>query len=355
MGLNDNTQKITDVSNSNVCQIKGYGNTVNTGISVTDAINICHEVVKADMAVYAQKASEKAQERLAEISAQMIDSISKVEHNLLEKLCEPAVQLALRKPVLEYIKTGDRDEVELMIDNLIQRLKVVEHTTEQALIDEASCIIPKLSLDCLNFLSLLVFVHAQFGFTRKGFFEVYLPKLFSWFESSSRITEFDIAYLRQIGCCSGVIAVSYNQDLENSFLSNYNWMLRHGISVNDAISIFDSNAISQINKLGLFSIEGEKVYINLSNLNTSKTFLTERGFEDLYYNLLANIDKFTPYSNDFFSDLMKGKIPYWEQVSSLFKKQSVKSLFINPVGCYIASRKMNLDLGLNLHFKEAYD
>lgn len=51
---------------------------------------------------------------------------------------------------------------------------------------------------------------------------------------------------------------------------------------------------------------------------------------------------------------MKDKVPYWEDVSSLFKKQSVKSLFINPVGYYIASRKMKLDLDLNLSFKEAY-
>lgn len=354
MGLNDNTQEIIDVSNSNVCQIKGNGNTVNTGISVTDAINICHEVVKADMAVYAQKASDKAQERLAEISAQMIESISKVEQNLLEKLGEPAVQLALRKPVLEYIKTGDKDEAELMIDNLIQRLKVEEHTTEQSVIDEASSIIPKLSVDCLNFLSLLVFSKAQFGFTRKGLLEVYLPKTLSWFKSCSRITELDIAYLRQIGCCSGVLAVSYNEDLEESFLDNYNWIFRDGIPVNEALSIFDSKAIPQINKLGLFCIEGEKLYVALPNKDISKRYLTKMGYEGLYYNLKANIDRFPPYSKDILAEMMKDKVPYWEDVSSLFKKQSVKSLFINPVGYYIASRKMKLDLDLNLHFKEAY-
>lgn len=78
------------------------------------------------------------------------------------------------------------------------------------------------------------------------------------------------------------------------------------------------------------------------------------GYEGLYYNLMANIDRFPPYSKGILAEMMKDKVPYWEDVSSLFKKQSVKSLFINPVGYYIASRKMKLDLDLNLSFKEAY-
>lgn len=353
MGLNDNTQDISDVGNSNVNQIRGNGNVVNNGISVTDAINICHEVVKADMAVYAQKANEKAQGRLQEISDQMIDRISKVEQKLLEKFDEPAIQLALRKPVLEYIKTGDKTEADLMIDNLIQRLKVEEHTTEQSLIDEASSIIPKLSVDCLNFLSLLVFTKARFSFTRKGLFEHYLPKIYSWFVSSSRITELDVAYLLQIGCGGGVTVVSYNSDLEDSFLENYNWIFRHGVSINELLSILDERLFDNQN-INLFDKVGEQIVLALPNEDTAKLYLEKYGLGDLFYTLKAHIDKFSPYSKGFLSDMMKVKVPYWEQVSSLFKKQSVKSFFINPVGYYIASRKMKLDLDLNLNFKEAY-
>lgn len=355
MGINDTKQDIGSVSNANVNQINGNGTTIinNNGISVVDAYNICHAVVENDLKVYALKAEEKAQERLKEISSSLIDRITKVEKGLFEKFEEPAIQLALRKPVLEYIKSGDKDEAELMIDNLIQRLEVEEHTTLQSLIDEASSIIPKLSVDCLNFLSLLVFSKAYFGFTRLGFFNFCLPKIEKWFESSSRITELDVAYLRQIGCCSGGMTISYNQDLEDSFLMNYNWIFRDGVTMNELYQIFDIDTLKKTN-VQLFTKEGDKAYLMFPNENIAHQYLKQKGLEDMFYQLNAHIDKFILHSKGYIFDKMKDKIKYWEKVSSLFQKQSVKSLFVNPVGYYIAMRKMKLDLDLNLDFKDVY-
>lgn len=355
MGINDTKQDIGDVSNANVNQVNGNGTTIinNNGISVVDAYNICHAVVENDLKVYALKAEEKAQERLKEISSSLIDRISKVEKGLFDKFEDPAIQLALRRPVLAYIRSGDKDEAELMIDNLIQRLEVEEHTTLQSLIDEASSIIPKLSVDCLNFLSLLVFSKAYFGFTRLGFFKFYLPKIENWFESSSRITELDVAYLRQIGCCSGGMTISYNQDLEDSFLMNYNWIFRDGVTMNELYQIFDIDTLKKTN-VQLFTKEGDKAYLMMPNENIAHQYLKQKGLEDMFYQLNAHIDKFTLYSKSYISNEMKDKIKYWEKVSSLFQKQSVKSLFVNPVGYYIAMRKMKLDLDLNLDFKDVY-
>ena len=240
-----------------------------------------------------------------------------------------------------------------MIDNLIQRLEVEEHTTLQSLIDEASSIIPKLSVDCLNFLSLLVFSKVYFGFTRLGFLKFYLPKIEKWFESSSRITELDVAYLRQIGCCSGGMTISYNQDLEDSFLMNYNWIFRDGVTMNELYQIFDIDTLKKTN-VQLFTKEGDKAYLMFPNENIAHQYLKQKGLEDMFYQLNAHIDKFILHSKGYISDKMKDKIKYWEKVSSLFQKQSVKSLFINPVGYYIAMRKMKLDLDLNLDFKDVY-
>ena len=64
------------------------------------------------MKVYALKAEEKAQERLKEISSSLIDRISKVEKGLFDKFEDPAIQLALRRPVLAYIRSGDKDEAD---------------------------------------------------------------------------------------------------------------------------------------------------------------------------------------------------------------------------------------------------
>lgn len=149
------------------------------------------------------------------------------------------------------------------------------------------------------------------------------------------------------------MSISYNQDLEDSFLANYNWFFREGITMNELSHIFDIDTLKKTN-VQLFTMEGDKAYLMMPNEDIAHQYLKQMGLEDMFYQLKPHIDKFTLYSKSYISNEMKDKIKYWEKVSSLFQKQSVKSLFVNPVGYYIAMRKMKLDLDLNLDFKNVY-
>ena len=149
------------------------------------------------------------------------------------------------------------------------------------------------------------------------------------------------------------MTISYHQYLEDSVRLNYNWIFRDGVTMNELYQIFDIGTLKKTN-VQLFTMEGDKVYLMFPNENIAHQYLKQMGLENMFYQLKAHIDKFTLHSKSYISDEMKDKIKYWEKVSSLFQKQSVKSLFVNPVGYYIAMRKMKLDLDLDLDFKNVY-
>ena len=341
-----NEQKILYVNNSSVLQAKGDIN-INNGVSVETAMEICKYVVRSELAIYTQQAEIEAQKRLSDISEKTIDRITSLKEDLLQRFNEPAIQIALNETFKNYIASGDEILGENLIDLLIERLNVKEKSTEQALIDEARNIIPKLSSATVALLTFLVFSRLIFPYDKQKYDSLIL-KLAPLSERLNHINSLDIAYLKQVGCGTGISAFKTVSSLEKSLLSKYDLFFRHGISLNtfkNVISKFphllnslSSNDMEYV--IGLLNFGANNVSFNVNSTNRVKEIYNENKKEYLLPIFEELKSESIPFSEDDVRVYHIQKDNRWRYAFDLFKKDEISSFILNPIGIYIGLRQL---------------
>ena len=152
-----NKQEVSNVSDSFVQQANGDVHN-NFGLAYNDVKEICHDVVRQELAIVTKEATDIFHQEVSAFENQFVERLEKLGNpQVMEKLRLPKLQFALHDTIKEYAKTDDADTKEELVDLLIDRLKVNEHSTEQYLIDESIKILPNLSLAQTYFLGALTF------------------------------------------------------------------------------------------------------------------------------------------------------------------------------------------------------
>lgn len=343
-----NEQQATDINHSIVSQANGnVVNNFNCGISAETAMEICKCVVKAELAVYTQNAEVEAQKRLSEISEKTIDRITSLKEDLLQRFNEPAIQIALNETFKSYMASGDEELGDNLIDLLIERLNTEERTTDQALIDEARSIVPKLSSETVAFLTILVFSRLIFPYNRTQY-DALIVKLAPFAGKLKDITSLDIAYLKQVGCGTGISAFSTTESLESSLLSSYDLFFRKNISLDTFNGITQKYpqliGITQLNNFGyiisMFSMEQQSLYFNVTNTKAVTEAYHQAGKDFLlpiFEELKASA---VPFSKEDVCTYHIQKDTRWKYAFDILKKQEVTSFVLNPVGVYIGIRQL---------------
>lgn len=141
-------------SGDNSKNIQVAGN-ITIGISASESRQIAIDVFNANFYEFSEKAAKKALERAEEITDDFIEKFYTKTPHLEPKLQEPSVQSTMYNAQKEFAKTGDTNLKEQLIDLLIQRIDSEERSLKQIVLDEAISIIPKLTQDQINILSLV--------------------------------------------------------------------------------------------------------------------------------------------------------------------------------------------------------
>lgn len=147
-------KKMEQESGDNSQNFQVAGNLI-VGVSASEARQIAIDVFKANFYDFSEKAAKIALERAEEITDNFIEQFySKIPH-LEEKLQEPSVQSTMFNTQKEYAKTGDKELKDQLLDLLIKRIDSEERSLKQIVLDEAITIIPKLTQDQINVLTLI--------------------------------------------------------------------------------------------------------------------------------------------------------------------------------------------------------
>lgn len=129
-----NRQDAKNISNSNV-NITNGDITYNSGVSYTDVREICKDVCAHEIQKNSQIALETSKKRLQEFSEECIDRIDSEAKDLIELFKNPDIQYSLRNATIPYLRTGDKELKEDLINMFIDRLKENQRTTKQSVID----------------------------------------------------------------------------------------------------------------------------------------------------------------------------------------------------------------------------
>lgn len=358
MNLGDK-QEVSNLENS-IANQAGRDLIINQGLNATDVIAIVKTVVASELAIYAQKAEGEAEERIKHFSDDLVGQLAEKVSNQLDRFNEPSVQFAVREAALGYVKSGSEVDKNNLIDLMIERVRVKEHSTKQKLIDQAIRIIPTLSSQTLSFLSLLAFRQLTF----RGHKQEYLKWLYSVnsvVNEISTVGTLDIEYLVQAGCVTGLPGLSFHKRWEEDCLINADLFFRHRASEEDINSFLVSIGVHRIDgnkgfttdpsvpnaqNLVFFLVSclieppGMNVGFNVVNSGTVNEVLQKKGLESVMSKFQHLKEKATPYTKNEVRQFFEGLNQNWGKVIDLFNSEQVLSFKLTPVGSYIGSRQL---------------
>ena len=235
--------------------------------------------------------------------------------------------------IKEYAQSGREDTKSDLIDFLIDRLQVDENSTEQFVIEDAIHILPKLSYALTRFLGAVLMRRMEerniaFIFRRN------LEEQARLYEHLDEISNLDIAYLHQLGCCETMPGLRHMVTIEEEMRQRYDLFFRRPTTMEAYNTFVSHNPILAPGINGISFLCIDPTYDNecrLTNLSTSslKDDLRRADKMNMWPALQSFIDTLPPYSND---EIKWGKLIY------LFHQEDVQRLRLTPVGVYIANR-----------------
>lgn len=368
--LNKDDQQISGICNSTVNQAKG--NIINNyGMSAKDVIVIVNSVVADKMSILFKDAEATVKQRLNDFNKELLKKLQDIADKQIEKFSLPPVQLAARKAALGYVKSGDNNDKNELVELLIERVYVEEKTTKQHLIDEAIEILPTLSSNCLHLLTFLAFSKL----IKQGSisdYEKWINSINPILENLPKVTSLDIEFLNQAGCTFNNIGFhSSNSFIENQLIGCDllfrhkpprefidKLLEKHKITIKDDFYLWQPN--EDIKKINAFVyIFGLLKYPEISIQHTTFSSvcqgLEEQGFCDIVEDMHDYYNQSQPYSNEEVEQYFIAKNPHWNYALNFLKRQDISSMNLKAVGTYIACRQLTKltgeELTLDIFYK----
>ena len=150
--INDKIQK--QEAGDGSTNLQGQSIIIHQGISYSDAKEIALDVYKSNFIQLSQSAGELAQKRAEEITDNFLTKLKEDNEDAINSMQDPSMQSALYEIQKQYVKTGDKDLEELLVDILVERASVTERNLHQIVLDESLTIASKLTLEQMDALTL---------------------------------------------------------------------------------------------------------------------------------------------------------------------------------------------------------
>ena len=329
----------------NSLQIQGEN--VHVGMSYADVKDLCTTLIRSEIASYEQKANSVAQERFESIMSKLLEALSKIDEQYRMRFQEPSIQFAAQETFKEYIRSGKEELSDDLIDLMIERIKVDEHTTKQALIDEARQILPKLSTSAIAILAILALSKLLILRNRGAFIEN-MRSLTPLVKEIGTPRSLDIAYLEQVRCGQVLSFISSFKAFSERMLEAYLPVFTHSITVDQFNKIASELGLNLerpqllVNILSLFETKDNLMTLNISVLSEDM-FLSNK--EEIVNVLRQFVEKMTKYTKEEVEQFFLEIDNQWQNVIDLFNRKDIRSFMVSPVGYYIGSRKLCKVLG----------
>ena len=240
---------------------------------------------------------------------------------------------------------------------MIERIKVDEHTTKQALIDEARQILPKLSTSAIAILAFLAFTKLILLRNRREFIEK-IKSLTPLVIELGTPAILDIAYLEQVRCGQSLSFVSSFKDFAETMSETYSPVFTHPITLDQFNQISGELGLNQhspqliMSIHSLFETKGSLMTLNFSSLSEDMFKNNKKEIVDVLHPF---VEKMTKYTKEEVEQFFLALDTQWQSVIDLFKRKDIKSFMLSPVGCYIGTRKLckvlGEDIPIELFFK----
>lgn len=314
----------------------GRDSIVYMGISYADAKNIAEDVFKSNFYKLSEIAANEVEKRLEYIINEIIKRFIEYNPEGIVKFKEPGFQVALYEVQKAYAKTGDMNLADMLVDMLIERSKHDERSYLQIVMDEAITVIPKLTNDHLNVLSLyfIVYYIHENNIHDYNDFVLFIHKYIIPFLFDGKESFF--TYLMYLGC--GMYSIK-RKDIREVFFRSYQGLFQ---------TCFDIEEIKQFENLNLFlrCEDFNKYKINVLNHNMLDNKLSEFNLiDDNNIYLKKLFDKHFMNIDDIKNKCIK-ICPSIKKLFDLWDGTLLSAFYLTPVGKAIACANLKKTVGL---------
>lgn len=343
-------EKQANVGNNSGTIIVGSDNSqgqihIHQGMNSDEVRALCLDLVQKELALYKQQASDESMRRFNLLMEKFLDLLAEMNELKRQKLQEPAIQFAINETFKEYIKSGNEELGDDLMDLMIERMEVDEHTTKQLLIDEARQILPKLSVSTISLICIITFSQLIIPRDNVVFIEM-LHKLSPILSRLEGLSGFDVAYLEQVRCGQSLSIFDSGKNFEQRMLSSYNLLFLHPISIDQFNSFvkkhgYNQGEVSDVIMFihALMDTRGQQMCFNKNSFRNEQIIGNNK--DEIIQALTFLTKEMTPFNEDevkqFFLNIDKN----WHVVSNIFNRGDIKNFVLSPVGSYIGLRRLS--------------
>lgn len=165
----------TNVQGGNVLVIQ------QSGLNYDQVRQVAMDIFKNNFYDLGEKASELAKKRAEEITNKYIEELHKNSLSSLQNTQDPDVRYSLYEIQKSYARHGNTEKANLLVDLLVKRTLIEQHSFETIVLNEALKTVSKLTAEQINIMSLIFIVrdiylrdNPPFEFYYETFFDKYL-------------------------------------------------------------------------------------------------------------------------------------------------------------------------------------
>lgn len=323
------------------------------GLQIKDVVPLVQALVKSELEVCKLQAENTVLHRFNEFTASLESELDKKVSDKISRFAEPAMQFAVREATVGYLKSGDPEEREALIDLLIERVKEEERTSKQFLIDEAIKVLPKLSRENLAVLTLITYEKLRVTGNIQAL-DNWIKCLNPILDILPQINRLDIEYLVQADCVSSSI-FEQNENWIEQNRKNYPLAFVSPIDASNSKVFMDKYSININGDAPTFSHPFNKINLLITlteilKFNRDGTITPLLLKQDEYANILKKAD--LGFMQSDFDELLSHVeavndekiISYYEQFNpnwaiaiKLLNERPINSFSLKPVGAYIVA------------------
>lgn len=325
------------------------------GLSFTEAKDLIMLMMEQNFIKFSEQALTTARARAEEMTTAYLDGLANKNPELVEAVQQPGVQMALVVAQKEYIKTGDIELAELLVEVLVERTNQPQRTILQIALDESIAVLGKLTNNQINQIILNFYIFSVRTNTinsLESFKEMCESQIKPLIESI-KSNRNDLAHI--IGCNCGLL-LPRRQNYLSDWQKNYTGLFSRGFEIAKAEEIMNMNFANisidypelfvehlhnedsgriQIGYLNETALEQDIIKLNLDNEIKGK-------LKALFLENVMSTGEIHDYLNSY------GE--YMNELHELMYKGTLSSLSLNTVGQAIAITAYNKKFNYNLNY-----
>lgn len=344
-----NDKKLNQQGGDGSQNIQAVNVDIHNGLSYDNVRQIAMDVFHSNILIYKDNAKIIAEERAIYITEKLFSRL--IEKNIVinEQFKAPGLQDSLFSTQKEFAKSGDLEMGGLMIELLTERINAENRDYRQIIINEALLVIPKLTSEQIDFIS-IIFILTDMIIYPKGDFTSYLTDLLMPLITNLRTNIHYYTYsgifkhIEYTGC--GIIREGSFGTFENRINLNYSTYYQKEITreyfenIAGSVRFYEDLITLKENNLITFKIRNTKdlsIILGAKSIKDGKETIYTSSQQAAIHYLFTNAMMSNAEIKEIFIKNLKVR-----QLVNLWNNSKLNSLQLSDVGQIIAIHNINI-------------